>query len=207
MTTHGMAATPPRTSAQRRLRRAMRTILGDTAYIVSLWLLSLLAMLACLALLSLWLASTANADELDTELAQYETVAQQWYAGFGMTHGPCDVVNVKRADLFGARSFTVLYSAIPWTPSHCDVWFANELIEQPRPVVCATVLHEWGHVLGANHSSDPTNIMYDDQLVIPPVCQREQPRKGLAWRPLSQRHLSRAHMRARARHVTATVRR
>jgi hypothetical protein len=30
------------------------------------------------------------------------------------------------------------------------------------PLLCTVVVHEWGHLTGHNHVSDPTNVMYDN---------------------------------------------
>lgn len=48
-----------------------------------------------------------------------------------------------------------------------DPWFKSSVIEQ-----CMAVIHEWGHLAGLDHSSDPRSIMYpSSSSSVPHACR------------------------------------
>lgn len=125
-------------------------------------------------------AANASADVLDTQLEQLRPVVTQWWAQQGVTATRCDTVEFSRRD-YGTNDGTWATTlegtdlAHPqWPDQHiavCHVVFAEKLTQQTPALVCTVVLHEWGHILGLDHTADPTNIMYGGALIgPPPVC-------------------------------------
>jgi hypothetical protein len=50
-------------------------------------------------------------------------------------------------------------------PSTCSIEYASRALQETPPAICAAIVHEYGHLWGHDHSTDPTNVMY-------PVPQR-----------------------------------
>lgn len=133
------------------------------------------ALLAALAVLVC--AAPASADVLDDQLAQLRPSAEQWWASNGLTATRCDTIvfthrpmpiGLWAETLEGSALVNPLWAGERWTV--CHVRFSDALVNDPARR-CAVVLHEWGHILGLGHSSDPTNIMYGSDVVVPPVCR------------------------------------
>lgn len=52
--------------------------------------------------------------------------------------------------------------AIGWTvPGVCTIYLNREIPWRRYPKWrCSAIVHEWGHLAGQKHSSDPRNVMY-----------------------------------------------
>lgn len=62
------------------------------------------------------------------------------------------------------------------TPGTCVIYVTPTFLAQ-RPsadLICAVVVHEYGHLLGLGHSDDETNVMAPSPLP-PPACQPKEP--------------------------------
>jgi hypothetical protein len=61
---------------------------------------------------------------------------------------------------------TVDLAAMPATKlaladvDNCTVHFSASAYQQPVYVICAAMVHEYGHLSGLGHSTDPSNVMY-----------------------------------------------
>lgn len=158
--------------------------------------------------------SIARADTLDNQLAQLRPIAVQWWTEQGLTATRCDTVEFSRHD-YGSNDSTLATTlegtdlVHPQWPNErvpvCHVVFAERLTQQTPAMVCIVVLHEWGHILGLDHSLDQTNIMYGGLLSPPSVCALwgAPPVKGLAASGLMHAHRA---SRGRARHAAAMLR-
>lgn len=145
-------------------------------------------------LIGLLLPAVAQADALDNQLAALRPIVAQWWAAQGL-NVQCDET-FERAPLTGALMLTMFATVNGET--QCKTFVDDALMFQPPAVICADLLHEWGHALGLPHSDDPTNIMYGAKLVIPPVCAAwgAPPKKGVSRRLKHGRRASKRHMRA-----------
>lgn len=68
-------------------------------------------------------------------------------------------------------------SGIAWRPG-CEMYFDATNLDYEFATRCEIVLHEYGHLLGLEHSPDPHNVMYFQAggAAIPGLCWQEERR-------------------------------
>lgn len=73
----------------------------------------------------------------------------------------------------------------------CSIWIGTETLTEPgwdgRVDTCNAIVHEFGHLLGYAHSTNPRSIMHPSPSVVAQVCLRRfrpKPRKGWHYSPV-----------------------
>lgn len=173
---------------------------------------ALSALAVCLCMPSL-----AHADQrtalLDENLADYMAIAHSYWGGpvptcveNGVTVVPAHAVLYDDPDpSVAARSMQ----------PGCEIWLDRGHWRTMRPVeACMIVVHEWGHLIGHEHSDDPLDLMAETPLVPPRRCAalgRRAPRARASARRakscMSRAKRTRRHRRACVRHVSRSFRR
>ena len=71
----------------------------------------------------------------------------------------------------------------------CHMWIKTDWwFSVPKMWRCTVFLHEWGHLLGFQHSPDFNNIMYPSTQRVPGICNRR------GWRQLNDRRAKQAKL-------------
>jgi hypothetical protein len=83
---------------------------------------------------------------------------------------PCDVT-VKRQHLPGWVAGEARYSTDGDARWDCEVVIDVDQLAS-RQERCAVAMHEFGHLHGLGHSSDPRDVMHSPLQVIPRRCER-----------------------------------
>jgi hypothetical protein len=97
-----------------------------------------------------------------------EKIADEYWGGTNCHH-----ISYKYADLPASMlAFSSWRSVLPHVFVQCSITF-DVAVRSNFSFYCATVVHEFGHLSGHGHSSDPTSIMYPvlSKTNTPEVCK------------------------------------
>lgn len=116
---------------------------------------------AALAGLTLAAAPVATASQLDFRAADtYPELGAALRVARATFPGPCvgrEFVAFQDGPLAVNEDGT---STVGWAwPRRCAVELDHALVATPR-LMCALVVHEWGHLAGREHAADPRDIMH-----------------------------------------------
>lgn len=120
--------------------------------------------------LALALASPAKAAPFTPELDRAYNVAVRFW---DETPTECATVDMEILPDALMPEGTEGWATIPEPGSDC-VLYLQRTLAAPRNVerACAVLIHERGHLLGYQHSTDSRNVMYPQVVRIPGVCKR-----------------------------------
>jgi Matrixin len=125
--------------------------------------------------------ATHGATFLDDDLATYMAIAQAHWGGALPTCVQNGVTVVAaHAILYDDPDPSV--AARSMQPG-CEIWLDRGHWRAMRPVeACMIVVHEWGHLLGHEHSHDPLDLMAEFPVRPPRECRRAagSPRRASA---------------------------
>ncbi len=103
--------------------------------------------------------STIPTDEVIAQQTWGEACSGHWSLSWAPL--PTDVV--------GAASWQDI-DGNPADYQGCHIYLSSTYHETPRER-CTTLVHEWGHLTGHAHSTDPNNVMYPYIVRIFPPCR------------------------------------
>ena len=119
--------------------------------------------------LALLLPATASAAPLSPTLNfAYELAARHW----GAEPTGCVSIDKQIVDDGAIGDFRgEATQPAPGEHAVCYLYVIRDLAS-PRDfgLACAVMFHEYGHLLGYGHSTDPHNIMYPEVMFIPLAC-------------------------------------
>jgi hypothetical protein len=141
----------------------------------------ILAGLAAVAALLLVAAPLAQAEPAATAEGDLSVASAFW----GREPTGCSSISfsieVRQPDAGGEATEPTLGD--PPEPCTISVREVDPAAGYPAPLVCIIALHEYGHLLGEGHSTDPTNVMYPEAIPVSdiPICEnRWETPKGQA---------------------------
>jgi hypothetical protein len=112
----------------------------------------------------------ARAAPFTPELERAYSAAVRWW---GETPTDCTSLDREIVDDAAMPEEAEGWATIPAAPTSCVLYIRRTLAE-PRWFErgCAVMIHEVGHLLGYQHSADPSNVMYPEVVAIPGMCNR-----------------------------------
>jgi hypothetical protein len=117
------------------------------------------------AVMALALPGSAAAQTLEDTVAQSQPIAVAYWAQHGTAEPICSPVTLR----FDVTSDGDIGAGT--VPADCRIDFAPVVRTWTPAYVCATVIHEYGHLGYMWHTDDPNSIMYGGfPLPIPAEC-------------------------------------
>lgn len=65
-------------------------------------------------------------------------------------------------------------------PATCEWGLATDWIVWQWPILCAVVVHEFGHLAGRDHNDDPASVMSGAGVLAQPAICGKRPRRNVA---------------------------
>lgn len=84
---------------------------------------------------------------------------------------PCGHVTLKWSDTIVDATWV---ADADWgayaLPDQCEIVFKWEAWQWSGPIICTAMVHEYGHLMGFEHSTDPRSIMFPGWNFVPRRC-------------------------------------